>query len=215
MARTEGKQQSDTQSRQEDERNRSLQQGTYRGGQRQSALSQRRREMPSFFMSPFSFMRRFGEDMEELFGDFGGESMGRGFGEMATWMPQIEVFQREGEFVICADLPGLKKDDVQVDVRDESVVLQGERREERKEEHEGVYRTERSYGRFYREIPLPENVDPDKAMATFRDGVLEIMIPVEEGATRGRRLQIEDSKPGEQTQGEQTGPGTQAAGAGR
>jgi HSP20 family protein len=165
------------------------------------------------FISPFSFMRRFGEGMEQLFNDFGSSGMmQRGMGELADWAPQIEVFQREGQLVIRADLPGLNKDDVRVEVRDDAVIIQGERQEEHKEEREGVYTTERTYGRFYREIPLPDGVDADRATANFRAGVLEIAMPAEQSQVRGRQLEIQEQRSGEQHQGRQQ---ARAAGAGR
>ena len=212
MARTEGKQQKGTQTTQEDDTNRSTQQRKQQPqvGSTQTALSQRQQSMPGLITSPFSFMRRLGEGMEQLFADFGvGGLMPRGFNELATWTPQIEMFERDKQLVIRADLPGLKKDDVQIELRDDSVVIQGERQEERKEEREGFYSTERMYGRFYREIPLPEGADTDEATATFRDGVLEIAIPHEEGETRGRQLEIQDARSAERK------PQSRAASAGR
>ena len=149
--------------------------------------------------NPFSLMRRFGEDMEQLFDEFGfGRLAPRGFDQMAAWTPQVEVLQRDKEFVIRADLPGINKDNVKVELRDDSIVLSGERQEERKEEREGFLRTERSYGSFYREIPLPSGVDTSNATATFRDGVLEITIPTSEGEGRVRQLEISDAKTEEQ-----------------
>lgn len=213
MARTEGRQQKGTQTTQEDDKNRSTQQRRQQqqGGSTQTALSQRQQSTPGLITSPFSFMRRFGEGMEQLFADFGvGGLMPRGFNELADWAPQIEMFERDNQLVIRADLPGLKKDDVQIELRDDSVVIQGERQDERREEREGFYSTERTYGRFYREIPLPEGADTDRATATFRDGVLEIAIPREEGETRGRQLEIQDAQSAEQRK-----PQSRAAGAGR
>jgi HSP20 family protein len=212
MPKTEGKQQKGTHTTQDEEKNRSqLKTGTQSSGPQQTALTQRQQSVPGLFTSPFSFMRRFGEGMEQLFAEFGGSGlMPRGFGEISAWTPQIEMFQREGQLIIRADLPGLKKDDVQVELRDDSVVVRGERQEERKEEREGFYRTERSYGSFYREIPLPVGVDTDKATANFRDGVLEITMPAAQGEGRGRQLEIRDSPPAEPSKQK-----TQAAGAGR
>ena len=213
MARTEGKQQKGTLTTQEDDKNRSTQQRKQQPqvGSTQTALSQRQQSMPGLITSPFSFMRRFGEGMEQLFADFGvGGLMPRGFNELAAWAPQIEMFERDNQLVIRADLPGLKKDDVQIELRDDSVVIQGERQEERKEEREGFYSTERTYGRFYREIPLPEGADTDEATATFRDGVLEITIPRGEGETRGRQLEIQDAQSAEHGK-----PQSRAASAGR
>ena len=210
MSKTEAKQQKHTNATQDDERNRSAQQRTNTGGPQQTALSQHQQSVPALLTSPFSFMRRFGEGMEQLFAEFaGGGLMPRNFGEIANWTPQIEVFQRDRQLVIRADLPGLSKNDVQVELRDDSVIIRGERQEERKEEREGFYRTERTYGTFYRVIPLPAGVDTAKATANFRDGVLEITMPAEEGERRGQQLQIQDSQP---EQGKQK---AQAAGASR
>ena len=170
----------------------------------------RRSGVPGLF-NPFSLMRRFSEDMEQLFDEFGfGRPAPRGFDQMAAWTPQVEVLQRDKELVIRAELPGINKDNVKVELRDDSIVLSGERQEERKEEREGFLRTERSYGSFYRELPLPPGVDTSKATATFRDGVLEITMPSSEGEGRVRQLEIKDSQTEEQPKQQR-----QAAGAGR
>jgi len=162
-------------------------------------LGMSRRSGVSGPFNPFSLMRRFGEDMEQLFDEFGlGRLTPRGFDQMAAWTPQVEVLQRDKEFVIRADLPGINKDNVKIELGDDSIVLSGERQEERKEEREGFLRTERSYGSFYREIPVPPNVDTSKATATFRDGVLEITMPSSEGEGRRRQLEIKDAKTEEQ-----------------
>ena len=183
--------------------------------QQQTGLSRRQQQsvMPSMFANPFGFMRRFGEGMEQLFNEvgFGGGLMSHGFDQMSRWTPQIEMFEREGQLHIRADLPGMNKEDVQIDLEDDAVVLRGERREEHREEREGMYRTEVSYGSFYREIPLPNNVDAENANANFRDGVLEITMPMRQGEGRGRRLEIQDASGEQQQQPRQR---SQAAGAG-
>jgi HSP20 family protein len=110
------------------------------------------------------------------------------------WAPVIEVYQRNDEFVVRADLPGLKKEDVKIDVTDNALTIQGERRQEEETERRGVYRSERSYGSFYRTIPLPEGAITDQAKATFNSGVLEITMPAPpDQFTRGRRLEIKDA----------------------
>ena len=94
---------------------------------------------------------------------------------------------------VKADLPGLKKEDVKIDITDDAITIQGERRSEHQEEREGVYRSERSYGSFYRVVPLPEGAMTDQAKATFNNGVLEITMPAPpEQVTRGRRLEISE-----------------------
>jgi HSP20 family protein len=141
-------------------------------------------------------LQRFTDEMDRLFEDFG---MGRRATPPfwrtggALWAPEVDVFQRNNELVIRADLPGLSKDDVKVDVTEDAVTIQGERRAEHEEERQGVYRSERSYGSFHRVIPLPQGTITDQAKATFRDGVLEITMPTPpEQVTRGRRLEISE-----------------------
>lgn len=173
------------------------------GGQRQADeqkqqmnLARRQQQfMPTMF-SPFSLLRRFGEDMEQLFEDFGFGLAPSSFNQMAMWTPQVEVFERDGKLIVRADLPGVNKDDVRVELRDDAIVMRGERREEREENRDGFYRTERVYGAFYREIPLPGGVTVDQAEASFGDGVLEIAIPAQQSESRGRQLQIQDAQSG-------------------
>src|SRR6201988_896711 len=214
MTRTGASKQRET----HDEKDRAMQQRTEgqsqsmsRREQQQTGMSRRQRQsMPSMLANPFGFMRRFGEGMEQLFDDVGfGGLMPRGFDQMSRWTPQIEMFEREGQLHIRADLPGMNKDDVQIEVEDDAVILRGERREERREEREGMYRTEVSYGSFYREIPLPNNVDAENASANFREGVLEITMPMSQSEGRGRRLEIQDSSSEQQQQPKQR---SQAAG---
>jgi len=151
---------------------------------------------------PFTVMRSLTEEMDRLFEDFGfggmmprvgrGLAQQQGTGSSAGWSPQIEVFQQEGQLVLRADLPGLNKDDVKVEITDDALTLQGERRQEHKESREGFFRSERSYGSFYRAIPLPEGVKAEEAQATFRNGVLEVSIPVSQQQGRSRQLDIRD-----------------------
>ena len=157
-----------------------------------------RRENSLSTSSPFTFMRRFSEEMDRLFEDFG---LGRGLlapgfelgldrlGSLAegAWAPQVEVLERDNQLIVRADLPGMTKDDVKVDIDDNSLVIRGERRTEREEDEEGYYRSERSYGSFYRRIPLPGGVKAEEANADFRNGVLEITMPAPKRAEAGRR----------------------------
>jgi HSP20 family protein len=108
-----------------------------------------------------------------------------------AWSPQIEMFQHGNDLVVRADLPGMTKDDIHVDINDNILSIQGERKQEHEEEREGWYRNERSYGSFYRAVPLPEGTIADSAKASFKDGVLEVVLqaPPRE-VNRGRRLEI-------------------------
>ena len=153
-------------------------------------------------VNPFQMMRRFSTDMERLFEDFGRFSFPTFFNndflpfslefENAEWMPQIEVVQDNGQFMVRADLPGLTKDDVKVEVTEDLLTLSGERKEEKEEKREGFYRSERSYGTFYRQIPLPGGARTENATATFQNGVLEITIPRAQVTAPTRKLEIKE-----------------------
>jgi HSP20 family protein len=93
--------------------------------------------------------------------------------------------------VVCAELPGLDKDNVKVEATDRALIIEGERRREHEESEEGVYRSERSYGTFRRAVPLPEYARAEEARANFNNGVLEITVPLAEGRTRSRKIEIE------------------------
>ncbi len=151
--------------------------------------------------SPFSMLERFADEMDRMFDEFGlGRGWGRptaSIGSMMSWTPSVEVSQRNNELVIRADLPGMAKDDVKVDVSEDSITIQGERKKEQEEERGGIYRSERSYGSFYRVIGLPEGAMTDQAKATFKDGVLEITMPAPpDQVSRGRRLEISETTTG-------------------
>lgn len=151
--------------------------------------------------NPFGMMRRFTKDMERLFNDFEEFRFANFFKDFdpfgmefdkAEWVPRIEVRQNNGQFMVRADLPGLTKDDVKIELTDEMLTLSGERKEEKEEKREGYYRSERSYGSFYREIPLPEGAKTEDATATFRHGVLEITMPAPKAETPTRKLEIKE-----------------------
>ncbi len=142
--------------------------------------------------SPFAFMRRFAEEMDRLFDDFGIEShlhfpslltRGRELVRRETgivpgvWSPRIDVVERDGQYVVRADLPGLSKNDIKVEITDDIVVIQGERKCQKHEEVQGYTYSECSYGSFYRVVPLPVGCETSKASAKFTNGVLEIVVP--------------------------------------
>ena len=146
----------------------------------------------------------FADEIDRLLDDFGfsrglmsrpWSSRARRQGALEMWTPQIELSQQNNELVVRADLPGLKKEDVNIDITDDAITVSGERRQEKESESGGMYRSERSYGNFYRTIPLPKGAISDQAKATFKDGVLEIRVPAPpEQVTRGRRIEIQDMK---------------------
>ncbi len=170
----------------------------HRGGQ----ISRRERDW-SPWRSPFGMMRRFADEMDRMFEDFGFPSMERWGGSwgMERFSPQVDIFERDGKLVLRADLPGMTKDDVNVEVTEDAVVIIGERKYEHEEKEEGVYRSERGYGRFHREIPLPEGVNTEGATANFKNGILEVTLEAPQAAKNRKRIEIQSEetprKPGQ------------------
>jgi HSP20 family protein len=157
----------------------------------------------SMAMNPFQVFRRINDEMDRWFdravngyqsqqGD-SMQSLQQQYNRPGRWSPHIEAFQRGDEFIVRADLPGLKREDVRVNVTEDSIVIEGERRDEFENTHGDVFHSERSYGSFYREIPLPEGAISENANASFRNGVLEVKLqaPPQE-VRRGRSVEIKE-----------------------
>lgn len=147
---------------------------------------------------PRVMVKKMSEEMDQFFERFIGRPVASKLGQGGTsgkWMPPVEVVRHGDQLIICADLPGVKREDVQIEVNHDNLTIEGERRKERPQaEGQGYRRSERSYGRFYRMIPLPAGVDTEAAQASMRDGVLEIIVPVPASVERrGRRIDIQPS----------------------
>ena len=137
--------------------------------------------------------RRLSTEMDRFFDDFAPGRTWRTGEKDVLWAPQVEVLQKNGQFIVRADLPGLTKDDVKVEVTDEGLTIRGERKQETEEKKEGYYRSERCYGSFYRLVPLPEGVQGDRANASFKNGVLEVTMPApKEEAKPTRQVPVTD-----------------------
>ncbi|HET8721387.1 MAG TPA: Hsp20/alpha crystallin family protein [Nitrospira sp.] len=172
------------------------------GGQHTTAMQRsgergiRRRSTPSLFSltprdfftaSPFELMRRFTEDMDRFF-----EGAGPGWSTGSSlWSPPIEITEQDGHLMIAAELPGVKKEDVKVELSPEGLQISGERKREQEERRGGLYRSERSYGSFVRTIPIPDDARIEEATATFEDGVLKVSLPIPEATQRRREIPIE------------------------
>ena len=137
--------------------------------------------------SPFALFRRLSDDMDRLF--FGGASAGSFGGLGGHFVPNIDVEEQDDKVLVRADLPGLRPEDFHVDIEDNALVLQGERRSEHEETRGGVRRVERSHGSFRRVIPLPQGANLEAADARFENGVLEIEIPIQQ-ESKSRRLEV-------------------------
>lgn len=153
--------------------------------------------------SPLAMIRRAQEDLDNVFRVFGIPRLGPGFAptreleellarspaltQAAQWSPQIEVLERDDSLLVRADLPGVKREDLEVNVENDVLTIRGQRRQEHRETEGGYRRSERSYGTFYRQIPLPDDVDPSQIEASYQDGVLEVTVPSPRDTQRGRR----------------------------
>jgi HSP20 family protein len=122
-------------------------------------------------------------------GQSGGLQQRSAFGNL--WAPQVEIFERGNNLVVRADLPGLSRENVDVELDDDALIIRGERHSDTEDEDEGFYHSERSYGSFYRAIPLPEGIEPSGCNATFKEGVLEVTLPKpQQQPSRARRIDV-------------------------
>ena len=125
------------------------------------------REMPAvqgslnrFFDDPFFRISRMADDSE-----------------MGMWNPAVDIYEKDDHFMIKAELPGVDKNDIKIDLKDRLLTLSGERTYDNEVNEENYYRRERTYGKFQRAFTLPADVDSDKIKAEYKDGVLQIEVP--------------------------------------
>lgn len=143
--------------------------------------------MPQRMMTPF-------DEMERMFEGFFPSGWMRPFRTPSLWgemgagaapkVPAVDIIDREEELVVRAELPGMKKEDIDVSMSDNSVTISGQTKHEAKEAAEQYYRCEISRGAFSRTVTLPAEVDSDKTKASFKDGVLELVMPKQERSRR-------------------------------
>jgi HSP20 family protein len=118
------------------------------------------------------------------FGRHGGEGT---YG--SDWMPAVDVYEEGDSFHIRADLPGLKRDDIDITVDGNTLTISGEKKHEKETKEDSYYRAERFYGKFSRSVDMPSTVDTTKIEAKYKDGVLEIALPKSETA-RPKQIKI-------------------------
>ena len=108
---------------------------------------------------------------------------------LSGWTPALDVYEEKDSFVVKSELPGMRKEDIEVSFHDGSLSISGERKSESKHEDAEVYRAERYFGRFQRSVSLPATVNPDKVKAAYKDGVLTITLPKTEEA-KPKRIDV-------------------------
>ena len=149
---------------------------------------------------PFGVLRQMTSELDRVFDDPFWPSFrwpSRPFADARAigWSPEIDVFEKDNRLVTKIDLPGMKKENVKVEVTDGHLAISGERKSETEETKDSVYRCEREYGGFYRAVPLPDGVKLDDVKATFADGVLEVSVPLPaKPEAKVRKIEIEEAK---------------------
>ena len=154
-----------------------------------------------FLTLPFAMMRQMAENFESMMNGAGilrdpFRMLDPAFlpleteWDIAAWAPQIEVLQRDKKFIVRAELPGVNVEDLKIEAADNWLTIEGERHNEVEDNGEGFYRSERSYGSFFRRIPLPEGVNTENASAVFADGVLEIAMAAPAPKAAAKRIEV-------------------------
>ncbi|MEQ1896452.1 MAG: Hsp20/alpha crystallin family protein [Vicinamibacterales bacterium] len=150
-------------------------------------------------VEPGSLMHRMFRDFDRFFEHRRGFPFvrpGKGFGEF-PWSPDLELAEREHRLHVKVDLPGLKKEEISVELDDGMLTISGERTHEVEKERSAWTRSERTYGAFSRSIPVPDGVKGADVQATFTDGVLEVTVPLpEKRDTGGSKIAIGEGSAG-------------------
>lgn len=165
-------------------------------------MAQRAKETESRAVTPrrpFMDLTRWEQDADRMMDDFFGRRMrpwwpGRWFRgggrEMIT--PELDIYEEGDEIVVKAEMPGMNKDDVEVNISESELTLKGEKKKEEEVQEKDYYRCERSFGSFVRSVELPKDVQADKVKASFKNGILEIRLPKsEEAKTKEVKVKID------------------------
>ncbi len=140
--------------------------------------------------TPMGNLASFQEEMNRMFNQFfrGGNGEEAGWG-LRTWTPPVDIYETDDALVLKAELPGVSKDDVSLEIHNNTLILRGERKHEAEVKEENYHRVERAYGTFQRSFVLPTMVDQEKVQATYHDGILELRLPKAEAA-KPKRIAI-------------------------
>jgi len=142
---------------------------------------------------PFRELQDMSQRLNQIFArPSDGLGLGRQLLTVAEWSPAVDVSETDAEYVIKAELPDVKKEDVKITMEDGVLTLTGERKQEKEEKGKRYHRIERSYGSFMRSFELPDNVDTSKAKAEYKDGMLTLSLPKSEKA-KSKALEIKVS----------------------
>ena len=129
-----------------------------------------------------SSLARIHDDLDRMFQEFPTPSFFSLWPERTRWMPSLDVYEKNNNLIVEAELPGVPKEAVKLTCSDHTLTIQGETKKEEEEKREGYYRSERRSGSFYRTVALPEEIDCSKVKAEYHDGVLKVTLPKTAGA---------------------------------
>jgi len=148
---------------------------------------------------PFMDLTRWETEMDRMMEDFFGRNRRPWW--PSVWSrdrareliaPALDIYEEKDDIVVKAELPGMTKDDIEVDISNSHLTLKGEKKKEEKIEEEGYFACERAYGAFHRSVELPKGVQADKVKASFKNGILEIRLPkTEEAKTKEIKVKID------------------------
>ncbi len=136
-----------------------------------------KRQVPATFVwNPFRELARLEQEISQLFNELAPVQRGEVVAAGLT-LPKVDVYETEDKVIVEAEIPGVKKEDIEVKIKDNSVVIKGETKREEEKKDKNFYRAERFYGKFERVIPLFTEVKANEAKASIQDGILKLEIP--------------------------------------
>lgn len=139
--------------------------------------------------NPFRELEEMRNEMSRVFGWPAGRGESDGLFE-SIWSPPVDIAQEGDHYIVKADLPGMKKDEIEITLNGDTLTISGEKKKENETKEDNYYRSERYYGRFSRSLALPSTVDANKIEASYKEGVLSVTIPKSEEA-RPKQIKIQ------------------------
>lgn len=152
-------------------------------------MNQVRVRRPRYFIS--DFQEEMNRMLQDAFEDIG-IIQAKTDGQQMMWKPAVELVEQNGNFQVKAQLPGVKKEDIDIEVSEDSITIRAETRQKEEEKGENIYRSEFRYGQFMRTIPFPTEVQSSDAKAEYNEGILTVTVPkTQEQKEKTRKLKIE------------------------
>ncbi len=149
--------------------------------------------MPIVRFDPFQELSQVQERVSRLLGDLYGRRGADDVMRRGTWIPPVDIYDMGGELVIKAELPDMKREDINLTVDNSTLTISGEKKMESEMKDENCHRVERAYGEFTRSFSLPPTVDPGRVSAEYKAGVLTVRLPVREEA-KPKQIQVKVSE---------------------